>query len=114
MSWGWDEWPERLAAAVDASGYTRTEIAARAGVSRQTVSRVLKRQMHPSLEVVTAIAYAAGVTVGSILGEPQPVRLTDEEAAALRYFVDRFDPVKLEYLARVLEQIGGEAERSDH
>jgi transcriptional regulator with XRE-family HTH domain len=105
VSWRWEEWPERLAAAVDASGYTRTEIAARAGIARQTLSRVLKRQMHPSLEVVTAIAYAAGVTVGSILGEPQPIRLSDKEATALRAFVERYDPIKLEYLVQVLERI---------
>jgi transcriptional regulator with XRE-family HTH domain len=63
-------WRERLRAAVDASGRTHGVIASAAGLSPETLSRVLSGQHpKPSFDTVVRIAHAVDENVGWILGE---------------------------------------------
>src|SRR5436305_3901809 len=64
-------WRERLRVAIDASGRTQSAIAASAGVSPETLSRVLSGvHAQPAFETVVRIAHAVGESVGTLLDEP--------------------------------------------
>jgi transcriptional regulator with XRE-family HTH domain len=79
----WTEWPDHLRAAIDETGQTYTAVAKRAGIARATLTRILNRRIRrPSFEIVVAVAYASGVSVGSILGEPT-FTLTEAERQSL-------------------------------
>jgi SOS-response transcriptional repressor LexA len=63
-------WRERLRAAINASGRTQNAIAASAGVTPETLSRVLNGvHAQPAFETVVRIAHAVGENVGSLLDE---------------------------------------------
>lgn len=72
-------WLPRLRRAVRATGKTQTEIARRAGVREETVSRVLTGDsVNPQLETIVAIAHAAGCTLGWLLDERGFTLSTDD------------------------------------
>jgi DNA-binding phage protein len=63
-------WLPRLRQAVRASRMRQCEIAVRAGLPEETVSRVLTGQsMNPQLETIVCIAHAIGCTLGWLLDE---------------------------------------------
>jgi phage repressor protein C with HTH and peptisase S24 domain len=77
-------WRERLRAAVDASGRTQNAIAAAAGVTPETLSRVLSGiHVQPAFDTVVRIAHAIGESVGTLLDEPAFV-LDGEQRAEIR------------------------------
>src|SRR5205807_1528806 len=77
-------WRERLRAAIDASGRTQNAIAASAGVSPETLSRVLNgAHAQPAFDTVVRIAHAVGENVGSLLDEPA-FSLDAEQRAEVR------------------------------
>lgn len=77
-------WRERLRAAIDISGRTQNAIAASAGVSPETLSRVLNgAHAQPAFETVVRIAHAVGESVGSLLDEPA-FSLDGEQRAEVR------------------------------
>lgn len=81
-------WRERLRAAVDASGRTQNAIAASAGVSPETLSRVLSGvHAQPAFETVVRIAHAVGESVGTLLDEPA-FFLDAEQRAEVRRVVN--------------------------
>jgi transcriptional regulator with XRE-family HTH domain len=80
-------WRERLRAAVDASGRRQNAIAASAGVTPETLSRVLSGvHAHPNFETVVRIAHAVGENVGTLLDEPA-FFLDGEQRAEVRRVV---------------------------
>jgi transcriptional regulator with XRE-family HTH domain len=80
-------WRERLRASVDVSRRKHSLIAADAGVSPETLSRVLSGQHpRPSFETVVRIAHAVGENVGWILGE-HGFALTAAQRRELRGFI---------------------------
>ena len=80
-------WRERLRAAVDASGRTQNAIAAAAGVTPETLSRVLSGiHVQPAFDTVVRIAHAIGENVGTLLDEPAFV-LDAEQRAEVRRVV---------------------------
>jgi transcriptional regulator with XRE-family HTH domain len=58
-------------------GLPLTELARRAGVARQTLTALEAGSGNPTIETLYALADALGVTLGSLLAEPQdrPVRV---------------------------------------
>jgi SOS-response transcriptional repressor LexA len=77
-------WRERLRAAVDASGRTQNAIAASAGVTPETLSRVLSGvHAQPAFDTVVRIAHAVGESVGTLLDEPAFV-LDGEQRSEIR------------------------------
>jgi SOS-response transcriptional repressor LexA len=77
-------WRERLRTAIDASGRTQNAIAAAAGVTPETLSRVLNGfHGRPAFETVVRITHAVGESVGSLLDEPA-FSLDGEQRAELR------------------------------
>jgi SOS-response transcriptional repressor LexA len=77
-------WRERLRIAIDASGRTQNAIAASAGVTPETLSRVLNGfHARPAFETVVRITHAVGESVGSLLDEPA-FSLDGEQRAELR------------------------------
>jgi len=81
-------WRNRLRAAVDASGRTQNAIAASAGVSPETLSRVLSGvHAQPAFETVVRIAHAVGESVGTLLDEPA-FFLDGEQRAEIRRVVN--------------------------
>jgi SOS-response transcriptional repressor LexA len=81
-------WRERLRAAIDASGRTQNAIAASAGVSPETLSRVLSGvHAQPAFETVVRIAHAVGENVGTLLDEPA-FFLDGEQRAEVRRVVN--------------------------
>lgn len=80
-------WRERLRAAVDASGRRQNAIAASAGVTPETLSRVLSGvHAQPTFETVVRIAHAIGESVGTLLDEPA-FSLDGEQRAEVRRVV---------------------------
>lgn len=81
-------WRERLRAAVDASGRTQNAIAAIAGVTPETLSRVLSGvHAQPAFDTVVRIAHAVGESIGTLLDEPAFV-LNAEQRAEVRRVID--------------------------
>jgi SOS-response transcriptional repressor LexA len=81
-------WRERLRAAVDASGRTQNAIAALAGVTPETLSRVLSGiHVQPGFDTVVRITHALGENVGTLLDEPAFV-LDAEQRAEVRRVID--------------------------
>jgi DNA polymerase V len=77
-------WRERLRTAIDASGRTQNAIAASAGVSPETLSRILNGfHARPAFETVVRVTHAVGESVGSLLDEPA-FSLDGEQRAELR------------------------------
>jgi SOS-response transcriptional repressor LexA len=77
-------WRERLRAAIDASGRTQNAIAAGAGVTPETLSRVLNGvHAQPAFDTVVRITHAVGESVGSLLDEPA-FSLDGEQRAEVR------------------------------
>ena len=64
-------WRERLRAAIDASGRRQNAIAESAGVTPETLSRVLSGiHAQPAFDTVVRITHALGENVGTLLNEP--------------------------------------------
>jgi SOS-response transcriptional repressor LexA len=77
-------WRERLRAAIDASGRTQNAIAASAGVTPETLSRVLSGvHAQPAFDTVVRITHAVGESVGTLLDEPA-FSLDGEQRAEVR------------------------------
>jgi SOS-response transcriptional repressor LexA len=77
-------WRERLRAAIDASGRRQNAIAESAGVTPETLSRVLSGiHAQPAFETVVRITHALGESVGTLLDEPA-FSLNAEQRAELR------------------------------
>jgi len=77
-------WRERLRAAMDASGRRQNAIAESAGVTQETLSRVLGSiHARPAFDTVVRITHALGENVGTLLDEPA-FSLDAEQRAELR------------------------------
>lgn len=73
-------WLDRLRLAVKNSGVTQREIARRAGIAPETLSRILNRgHQEPSFSTVIRIARAARVKVGWLLDEARGAELNERE-----------------------------------
>jgi phage repressor protein C with HTH and peptisase S24 domain/transcriptional regulator with XRE-family HTH domain len=67
---------ERLAAKIAEAGVSMKEIRkATAGISRQSVYRIVQGQTSPTLSVASRLANALGVPLGQLLGETEPAAL---------------------------------------
>ena len=65
-----DSWRQRLRAAITASGMKHSVIALDAGITAETLSRILTAEhQRPSLYTITRIAHAIHENVGWVLGE---------------------------------------------
>jgi len=89
-------WRRRLIHAIDLSRRTQASIAEQAGVSPETLSRVIHGvHAQPGFETVVKIIHAAGESVGWLLREPQTF-LSADDSARMREFIDflesRFAP----------------------
>lgn len=77
-------WRERLRAAIDASGRRQNAIAESAGVTPETLSRVLSGiHAQPAFDTVVRITHALGESVGTLLNEPA-FSLNADQRAELR------------------------------
>ena len=77
-------WRERLRQAVRDAGRKQADLAYEAGMTPETLSRILSAEhVRPSFESIAKIAHAAGVSVGWVLEEPG-FSLTDEQRARVR------------------------------
>ena len=72
-------WRDRLRIAVKGSGVTQSEIARRAGLSVESLSRIMTGAQQPRLTTVIRLARAARVSVAWLLNEQRGIELTDRE-----------------------------------
>jgi SOS-response transcriptional repressor LexA len=73
-------WRDRLRMAIEKSGKKHSVVAAEAGVTRATLSRVLTAtHQNPTLDTIVKIAHAIDESVGWILDEPSYVLSADEQ-----------------------------------
>src|SRR5437763_10632517 len=85
------DWRARLRQAVIRTRRSQESIALQAGVSPETLSRVLTGvHAQPGFETVVRIAHAAGESVGWILGEWQ-APLSADGQAMMREIIDSLD-----------------------
>lgn len=79
-------WRDRLRSAIESSGVTHAEIARRAGLAPETLSRVIRgRHARPEFSTVVRIARAARVSVAWLLDESFPgIQLTARERDVIR------------------------------
>ena len=77
-------WQNRLRFAIARSGKRQEQVAIEAGLSPDTLLRILEGQLDPDIEDVIRLAESAGVTVAALLGErPATVRrIPDAEIPA--------------------------------
>jgi transcriptional regulator with XRE-family HTH domain len=77
-------WRVRLRQAIRESGKKQSAVAREAGMTPESVCRILSAQhARPSFESIARIARAAGVSLGWIMEEPG-LTLTDEQRAKVR------------------------------
>ena len=82
------DWRKRLTRAIDRSRRTQAAIALQAGVSPETLSRVIHGiHKQPGFETVVSVIYAAGESVGWFLREPQTF-LSADDRAHMREVID--------------------------
>lgn len=73
-------WRDRLRMAIEKSGKKHSVVAAEAGITRATLSRVLTAtHQNPTLDTIVKIAHAINENVGWILDEPSYVLSGDEQ-----------------------------------
>jgi len=85
------DWRERLRGAIRRTGRRQNSIAEQAGVSPDTLSRILSGgHANPRFETVAAIVHAAGESVGWLLREPQ-APLSGSDLFMMREIVDFLD-----------------------
>ena len=79
-------WRQRLRESVQHTGVTHAEIARRAGIAPETLSRILNAQhAHPQFATIIRLARATRVSVGWLLDEPvRGIELTARERATIR------------------------------
>jgi transcriptional regulator with XRE-family HTH domain len=79
-------WRERLRTAIDRTGKPHSEIARRAGIAPETLSRILTAQhAEPQFTTVLRIARAARVRIGWLVDEPvRGIELTDRERSTIQ------------------------------
>lgn len=89
------EWRLRLRYAIDRSGMKHSAVALDAGITPETLSRILTAEhQRPSLETIRRIAHAVHENVGWILGE-SGFSLSSDEAKELRQCVRFLDTALL-------------------
>jgi len=82
------QWRRRLTRAIELSRRTQASIAEQAGVSPETLCRVLNgRHAQPQFETVVRIIHATGESVGWLLREPQTF-LSADDSARMREIID--------------------------
>jgi transcriptional regulator with XRE-family HTH domain len=85
------EWRERLRLAVELTGRSQMAIAEQAGVSTETLNRILTGvHAQPRFETVVRVIHATGEHVGWVLREPRS-RLTDDDRIVMREIVEFLD-----------------------
>ena len=80
------DWRERLRIAIQQQGVTHAEIARRAGIAPETLSRILSgTHSRPQFSTVIRLARAVRVSVGELLDEPvRGIELTKKERDQIR------------------------------
>jgi transcriptional regulator with XRE-family HTH domain len=74
-----EPWRRRLRELVCRNGRSQGDVAARAGVTEETLSRILTGETgDPKLTTLMAIVQASGGTLGWVLGEPTYTLSADE------------------------------------
>jgi transcriptional regulator with XRE-family HTH domain len=82
------QWRRRLTRAIDLTRRTQASIAEQAGVSPETLSRIIHGiHAEPRFETVVRIIHATGETVGWLLCEPQTF-LSADDSARMREVID--------------------------
>lgn len=88
-------WRERLRAAIDNSGMKHSVVALDAGITPETLSRILTAEhQRPSLDTITRIAHAVNENVGWVL-EERGFFLSADEITQLREVVRFLDATLL-------------------
>jgi transcriptional regulator with XRE-family HTH domain len=83
-----NNWRRRLRQAVGRTRRTQAAIAEQAGVSPETLCRVLNgKHARPQFETVVRIIHATGESVGWLLREPQTF-LSADDSARMREVID--------------------------
>jgi len=83
-----NDWRRRLTHAIDLSRRTQASIAEQAGVSPETLSRIIHGiHAEPRFETVVRIIHATGESVGWLLREPQTF-LSSDDSARMREVID--------------------------
>ena len=78
------DWRERLRGAIRRTGRRQNAIAEQAGVSPETLSRILTGgHANPRIDTVVAITHAVGENVGHLLGE-ESFNLSADQRAKVR------------------------------
>ncbi len=73
-------WRDRLRMAIEKSGKKHSAVAAEAGITRATLSRVLTAaHQNPTMDTIVRIAHAINENVGWLLDEPTYVLSADEQ-----------------------------------
>lgn len=84
----WRDWRKRFVSAIDITRRTQNAIAEQAGVSPETLSRIIHGiHAQPQFETVVKIVYATHESVGWLLGEAR-APLSSEEIAKMREITD--------------------------
>ena len=84
-----NDWRERLRLHIAQSGEKQRAVAWRAGISLESLNRIVNGRTQPRFDTLVRIAHAAGVSVGWLLDEPgyafseQHKRLLREAAAII-------------------------------
>ncbi len=73
----------RLAAARKAAGLTQAQLAEKSGLDPQTVHRIEAAKIAVSMLRLRDLAQALGINLSDVVGEPDGVRDSVEEVAAL-------------------------------
>lgn len=88
------------------TGLSQSELAERANVSRQTVSRIERAATDVGIEAVERIARALGTTVGALVA-PVGTHIVDDDELARRAVEPRDDYIEARAVLRAIDEAAG-------
>jgi len=103
---------ERIKQLRESRKMTKTRLAQLAGVSQSYISDIEAGKKNPTLEVISRICDALGVTVIELLSEEITTPEIDPESMRLAKLAEKLDPGERKALMRYLEETLKRKERN--
>lgn len=99
-----DDFGARMRSLREARGWTRTDLARRSGVTKDTIRSIETGRTRTNIVTVEALAEGLAVPLSALFGDPMPMRITGKTDEILRKLGElRRDLEELEFLLQTKE-----------
>lgn len=99
-----DDFGARVRSLREASGLTRTDLARKSGVTKDTIRSIETGRTRTNIVTAEALAEGLAVPLSALFGDPMPMRITGKTDEILRKLGElRHDLEELEFLLQTKE-----------